>query len=290
MHGVVWGTRQNAYLDEFYPVVWLKIVPKAANCCPTESHRFLIFQPFFRQKFRIIESKKILSTSWRSQTPPKPPSTHPPDQAKCTQVVWTHMDVWKPRFMVFYASSGENFAAGAAQRKGEPQRLTLTHLRANRLFCFGSNSHPNSCASFSLPRSSALRLRRFLFFRSRSREVSEPMEDGDARAHSQPKYKHRLLAPLLVLLSARLRRRQIPAPRVVVVPAAENAGLLLREEARWHAVRRPLALEQAEPHAALVLHLLPPCGRIVAPGQGAGAYFKAGKKNSKSAILLNAYL
>ena len=58
MHGVVWGTRQNAYLDEFYPVVWLKIVPKAANCCPTESHRFLIFQPFFRQKFRIIESGK----------------------------------------------------------------------------------------------------------------------------------------------------------------------------------------------------------------------------------------
>ena len=85
MRGVVWGTRQNAYLDEFYPVVWLKIVPTTANCCPTESHRFSIFQPFFRQKFRIIESKKILSTSWRSQTPPKPPSTHPPDQAKCTQ-------------------------------------------------------------------------------------------------------------------------------------------------------------------------------------------------------------
>ena len=85
MRWVVLGTRQNAYLDEFYPVVWRKIAPTTANCSPTIPNKISIFQPFFRQKFRIIESKKILSTSWRSQTPPKPPSTHPPDQAKCTQ-------------------------------------------------------------------------------------------------------------------------------------------------------------------------------------------------------------
>ena len=86
MRVVVWGTRQNAYLDEFYSVVWLKIAPKTAKCCPPESPTIFSFFSRFRQKnldHRI--RKKNLSTSWRSQTPPKPPSTHPPDQAKCTQ-------------------------------------------------------------------------------------------------------------------------------------------------------------------------------------------------------------
>ena len=55
MRGVVWGTRQNAYLDEFYSVVWLK----TAKCCPTKPHKIFSFSAVFGKKiWIIIESEK----------------------------------------------------------------------------------------------------------------------------------------------------------------------------------------------------------------------------------------
>ena len=58
MRGVVWGIRQNAYLDEFFSVVWLKIAPQTAKCCPTKPHRVFSFSAVFGKKIWIIESEK----------------------------------------------------------------------------------------------------------------------------------------------------------------------------------------------------------------------------------------
>ena len=44
-----------------------------------------VFSRFGPKKSERSNRKKILPTSWRSQTPSKTPSTHPPDQAK-----WIH--------------------------------------------------------------------------------------------------------------------------------------------------------------------------------------------------------
>ena len=133
MGGVVGGNRQKAYLNEFYPVVWLKIAPKAANCCPPGSPTIFDFSAVFSQNFGSSKRKKI----FQHHGAPKPLRNHlqrtPLTKPSAPKLVWTHMDVWEPRFMVFYASSGENFAAGAAQRKGEPQGPKLPQPRVNRL-------------------------------------------------------------------------------------------------------------------------------------------------------------
>ena len=82
MVGEMWGDVGKPYLDEYYPVVLAKVLPKTSKCFPKSPHNFLSFSAVFKKKSEKSNPKKILPTSWRPQTPPKPPSTHPPDQAK----------------------------------------------------------------------------------------------------------------------------------------------------------------------------------------------------------------
>ena len=94
MRGVVWGTRQNAYLDEFFSVVWLKIAPQTAKCCPTKPHKIFSFSAVFGKKIRIIESEKKF---FQHHDAPKPLRNHlqrtPLTKPSATKLVWTHMDV-----------------------------------------------------------------------------------------------------------------------------------------------------------------------------------------------------
>ena len=72
MRWVVLGTRQNAYLDEFYPVVWLKIAPKAANCCPPGSPTIFYFSAVFSAK---ISDHRIEKNSFNIMALPNPSET-----------------------------------------------------------------------------------------------------------------------------------------------------------------------------------------------------------------------
>tara|TARA_B100000676_G_C17240219_1_gene418272 strand:- start:120 stop:404 length:285 start_codon:yes stop_codon:yes gene_type:complete len=94
MRGVVWGTRQNAYLDEFYSVVWLKIAPKTAKCCPPESPT--IFQ-FFSRFWQKNLDHRIRKKFFQHHGAPKPLRNHlqrtPLTKPSATKLVWAHMDV-----------------------------------------------------------------------------------------------------------------------------------------------------------------------------------------------------
>ena len=59
--------------------IWAKSIEKAWTNFNQASCRF---RPFLTKNSEKSNRKKILPTSWRSQTPSKTPSMHPPDQAK----------------------------------------------------------------------------------------------------------------------------------------------------------------------------------------------------------------
>ena len=68
------------------------------------SRLFSVFSRFGQKKSERSNRKKILPTSWRSQTPSKTPSTHPPDQAKW---IYPSLDAYgrlETIFLMVYAS------------------------------------------------------------------------------------------------------------------------------------------------------------------------------------------
>ena len=68
------------------------------------SRLFSVFSRFGQKKSERSNRKKILPTSWRSKTPSKTPSPHPPDQAKW---IYSSLDAYERLetiFLMVYAS------------------------------------------------------------------------------------------------------------------------------------------------------------------------------------------
>ena len=129
----MWGDVGKPYLDEYYPVVLAKVLPKTSKCLPKSAQTFLSFSAVFEKNSEKSNPKKILPTSWRPQTPSKPPSTHPPDQAKCTKTcLGTNGRLGVENYDVL-CIPGKKFRPRRGRTDGVPPGLNLTQLRVNRL-------------------------------------------------------------------------------------------------------------------------------------------------------------
>ena len=96
-----------------------KSCPHKRNARPQTPTNFCWFQPFLTKKSEKSNRKKILPTSWRSQTPSKTPSMHPPDQAKHNK---SSLDANGRLEVIFYD------VLCIVRKKNRPRRLSYNQL------------------------------------------------------------------------------------------------------------------------------------------------------------------